>query len=112
MALVNLAEYEAKAREILPLPVFDYYYGGAHDERSRRCARRRLHPTRHGHREGARARRAPPCSSDARYCGASWWTVWCDLSAVLGILSDELDLAMALCGCRSLAEITADLVRS
>ena len=32
MALVNLAEYEAKAREILPLPVFDYYYGGAHDE--------------------------------------------------------------------------------
>ena len=36
MALVNLAEYEAKAREILPLPVFDYYHGGAHDERSRR----------------------------------------------------------------------------
>ena len=34
------------------------------------------------------------------------------VSAVLGILSDELDLAMALCGCRSLAEITADLVRS
>jgi hypothetical protein len=32
MALVKLAEYEAKAREILPLPVFDYYYGGAHDE--------------------------------------------------------------------------------
>ncbi len=32
MALVNLAEYEAKAREILPLPVFDYYYGGANDE--------------------------------------------------------------------------------
>jgi isopentenyl diphosphate isomerase/L-lactate dehydrogenase-like FMN-dependent dehydrogenase len=32
VALVNLAEYEAKAREILPLPVFDYYYGGAHDE--------------------------------------------------------------------------------
>ena len=32
MALLNLAEYEAKAREILPLPVFDYYYGGAHDE--------------------------------------------------------------------------------
>ena len=34
------------------------------------------------------------------------------VSAVLGILSDELDLAMALCGCRSLAEITPDLVRS
>jgi hypothetical protein len=32
MALVNIAEYEAKAREILPLPVFDYYYGGANDE--------------------------------------------------------------------------------
>ena len=35
MGLVNLAEYEAKAREILPLPVFDYYYGGAHDEITR-----------------------------------------------------------------------------
>ncbi len=33
------------------------------------------------------------------------------VAAVLGILNDELDLAMALCGCRSLAEITPDLVR-
>ena len=32
MALVNLAEYEARVREILPLPAFDYYYGGGHDE--------------------------------------------------------------------------------
>jgi hypothetical protein len=40
MALVNLAEYEARAREILPLPVFDYYYGGAHDEITVRESRR------------------------------------------------------------------------
>src|SRR5215831_2920275 len=32
MAFLNLTEYEAKAREILPVPVFDYYYGGANDE--------------------------------------------------------------------------------
>ena len=35
MALVSLAAYEAKAREILPLPVFDYYYGDADDEITR-----------------------------------------------------------------------------
>jgi 4-hydroxymandelate oxidase len=32
------------------------------------------------------------------------------VSAVLGMLSDELNLAMSLCGCGSLAEITPDLV--
>jgi hypothetical protein len=29
MALVNLAEYEARAREILPLPVLDYFRASA-----------------------------------------------------------------------------------
>lgn len=33
------------------------------------------------------------------------------VSAVLGMLGEELELAMALCGCNSLAEITSDLVR-
>lgn len=33
------------------------------------------------------------------------------VSAVFAMLRDDLDLAMALCGCGSLAEITPDLVR-
>ena len=33
------------------------------------------------------------------------------VAAVLEVLRQELDLAMALCGCRSLAELTPDLVR-
>jgi len=33
------------------------------------------------------------------------------VSDVLGLLQDELDLAMALAGCRSIEEITADLLR-
>ena len=32
MALVNLGDYEAKAREVLSGPVLDYYNGGANDE--------------------------------------------------------------------------------
>jgi 4-hydroxymandelate oxidase len=32
MALVNLADYEAHARQVLSIPVLDYYEGGAHDE--------------------------------------------------------------------------------
>ena len=38
--LLNLAEYEAIARERLPQPVYDYYAGGAEDERTLRgnCA--------------------------------------------------------------------------
>ncbi len=34
------------------------------------------------------------------------------VAAVLELLRREIDVAMALCGCRSLAEITPDLVRS
>lgn len=34
------------------------------------------------------------------------------VAAVLGLLRSELDLAMALCGCRRVGEITRDLVRS
>ena len=30
---------------------------------------------------------------------------------VLGLLHDELDLAMALAGCRSITDISADLLR-
>ena len=205
MALVNLAEYEAKAREILPLPVFDYYYGGAHDEitvRENCAAFQRLalhyhvlrgadrcettvsllghtlrtpilvpplafqcmaHPegelaaaraaaiivSNHGGRQldtapatirvlasvaSAVAGRADvlvdggirrgtdivkALALDARAVLVGRPVLWGlavdgerGVSAVLGILSDELDLAMALCGCRSLAEITADLVRS
>jgi len=48
MALVSLADFEARAREALPAPVFDYYQGGANDEvtlRENRAAfdRMRLH---------------------------------------------------------------------
>jgi 4-hydroxymandelate oxidase len=48
MPLLNVAEYEARAHDLLSLPVFDYYFGGAHDEITLRenCAayaRLRLH---------------------------------------------------------------------
>jgi isopentenyl diphosphate isomerase/L-lactate dehydrogenase-like FMN-dependent dehydrogenase len=100
MAPVNLAEYEAKAREILPLPVFDYYYGGAHNEITVRenCA---AFPAPALHYHVLRGADRSDTTVGER-----------GVSAVLGILSDELDLAMALCGCRSLAKITPDLVWS
>ena len=84
--LINLFDYERLAKARMMSMVFDYYAGGAMDEITLKANHRAYDEI------------------SLRY------RVLAGVRHVLELLRTEFDLAMALCGCRNVVEITRDLI--
>ena len=123
MDLINLADSEAHAREKLPKIAYDYYASSAWDEitlheNHRAYDRIQLQPRMLidvSQRDLATVIRAIALGAKAVLIGRPVvWGLAVDgeqgVTRVLNLLRAEVDLAMALCGCRSIADITRELI--
>lgn len=114
MDLINLADFEARAREKPPKIVFDYYAGGAWDEitlheKIRAYDRIQLHPCMLidvSQRDLSTVIKAIALGAKAVLIGQPvLWGLAVDgeqgVTRVLNLLRAEVDLVLAMCGCRS-----------
>lgn len=124
---VNLFDYERLAKARMTSMVFDYYAGGAMDEITLKANHRALPEVVEavagrvevlvdgGIRRGTDVLKALALGACAVQGGRPvLWGLAVDGEAgvrhVLELLRTEFDSAMALCGCRNVAEITRDLI--